>query len=478
MTDLFGLNAGELLNGYRARTFSPVEVVESIVRRIEGVEPVVNAFVTLTIDRALKEAHLAERAYRDGPTVAPLAGVPFAVKDLFDVAGVRTTYGSAVFRDHVPAQSATAVERMRAAGAILLGKTGTHEFGWGITSNNPHYGPTRNPWAPDRISGGSSGGSAVALAARETPLALGSDTGGSIRIPAAFCGVFGLKPTFGLISRAGAFPLAPTLDHAGVMARTPDDLAMMLEALAGVDPADPVTVRRNFRALDLRALDQIQGLLVGVCKDLHQVSPTPPIQSAFNTALAALEDAGAKLREVRFAGADDIYPAFGTTQRAEAFWSHRARGLFPQQAESYGADVLGRLELAATVRLDEYLNAQRTREAAHFALNELFLDVDVLVTPVSAVSPPPIGDEEVEHEGERRTLRDVVMPYTVPQDFTGVPACAVPVGFDELGIPVGIQLTGPPFSETRVLRCARVLFDAFPQSRALPDLNREAPGAH
>jgi aspartyl-tRNA(Asn)/glutamyl-tRNA(Gln) amidotransferase subunit A len=295
VNELAGSTATALLEGYRRRKFSPVEVVDALAARIEALDPHLGAFTTLCLDRAREEAHAYEQAYRRDEQMPPLAGVPFGVKDLFDSEGVRTTYGSPIFSDHVPAADAEAVRRARAAGAILVGKTQTHEFAWGITSVNTLLGTSRNPWAPDRISGGSSGGSAVALAAHLLPLALGSDTGGSIRVPSAFCGIVGLKPTYGRVSAAGVFPLARSLDHPGPMARTPDDAALLLSAIAGVDPADPAT--EDVPVGDpLASLDGgIEGLQVGLCPDLHLIPLAPDVQAAFDAATDALAGLGAEL---------------------------------------------------------------------------------------------------------------------------------------------------------------------------------------
>lgn len=460
MADLVRLSARGLLAGYRARDFSPVEVVDALAGRIERVEPVVGAFTTLALERARAEAGEAEHAYLRGEATRSLEGVPFAVKDLFDTAGVRTTYGSPMFDDHVPAADATAVRRAREAGAILVGKTSTHEFAWGITSVNPRQGTPRNPWAPGRMSGGSSGGSAVALAALEAPLALGSDTGGSIRVPSAFCGVVGLKPTYGRISAAGVFPLARSLDHPGPMARTPADAALLLAAVAGLDPADPATEDVPLGDLDRELEAGLAGLRVAVCPALHRVALAPDLQAVFDGAVDTVEQLGAELVEAYLPEADRIYETFGVIQRSEALFSHEQAGLFPARREEYGEDVLGRLETATRVRLADYLAAGAERQRIRAGFARLFRDADLLLTPVSAIPPLPIGEETVMHLGRELELRELVMSYTTPQDLAGLPACAVRAGFDALGIPVGVQFTGPPWTEARVLRAAHAFFQA------------------
>jgi len=457
------LSARELLEGYRERRFSPVEVVDAIAARIEELNPSLGAFTTLCLERALQEARAAEKEYGRGDPAAPLAGVPFGVKDLFDSEGVRTTYGSPMFADHVPAADAEAVRRARAAGAILIGKTQTHEFAWGITSVNFLMGSSRNPWNLRLMSGGSSGGSAVALAATLVPIALGSDTGGSIRVPSAFCGTIGLKPTWGRVSTAGVFPLARSLDHPGPMARTPADAALLLEAIAGVDARDPATARV---AVGDPADELGMGLAemrVGICPDLHVIPLAPDIASAFDGAITTVNELGAHVIEVAFPGAERFHETFGIIQRAEALFSHTQAGLFPARRAEYGNDVRGRLELAEAVDLHAYLAASAERQRLRTAFDRIFDHVDVVLTPVSAGSPLPIGEERTTHLGQEIEFRELVMSYTVPQDLTGLPACAVRVGFDELGVPVGAQFTGPRWGEARVLRAAQALFEAMPE---------------
>ncbi len=463
MAELVGLSATELLEGYRERRFSPVEVVDALAARIEELNQWLGAFTTLCLERAREEARTAERQYLRAESVRALAGVPFGVKDLFDSEGVRTTYGSPMFADHVPTVDAEAVRRARAAGAILIGKTQTHEFAWGITSVNFLMGSSRNPWNPRLMSGGSSGGSAVALAAQLVPLALGSDTGGSIRVPSSFCGTVGLKPTYGRISAAGVFPLARSLDHPGAMARTPADSALLLQTIAGVDARDPATENVPVGHLEVELGAGLSGVRVGLCPDLHLVPLAPEVGSAFESAVAAVERLGGELVEIELPGADRIYETFGVIQRGEALFSHVQAGLFPARRDEYGEDVRARLELATTVDLPSYLAASAERQRLRAAFDRVFDQVDVLLTPVSAGSPLPIGEERTVHQGREIEFRELVMSYTVAQDLTGLPACTARVGFDELGIPVGAQFTGPRWGEARVLRAAQALFEGTRQ---------------
>ena len=471
MTELAGLSAVTLLDGYQRREFSPVEVVDALAARIDRLDPMLGAFTTLCLDRARDEAVAHERAYVRGEPGGPLAGVPFGVKDLFDSQDVRTTYGSPMFAEHVPAADAAAVLRARRAGAILLGKTQTHEFAWGITSVNDLMGTSRNPWALDRMSGGSSGGSAVALAGQLVPIALGSDTGGSTRVPSAFCGTVGLKPTYGRISLAGAFPLARSLDHAGSMARTPADAALLLAVVAGVDPDDSATkaVPVGNPSSSLEA--GLHGVRIGLCPDLHLVPLAADIQGAFDASARAVAKLGADLVEVELPEAASAYRTFGVIQRAEALFTHASAGLFPARRAEYGADVQSRLELATGVELSDYLAASADRQHLRAGFARVFDRVDLLLTPVAAGSPLPIGEERLVHLGRDLEFRELVMGYTVPQDLAGLPACTVRAGFDALGIPVGVQLTGPPWSEALVLRAANCLHSATPAiQRRWPEL--------
>jgi aspartyl-tRNA(Asn)/glutamyl-tRNA(Gln) amidotransferase subunit A len=421
------------------------------------------AFTTLCAERAREEARACERAYAAGEPAGELAGVPLAVKDLIDSAGVRTTYGSPMFADHVPAADAEALRRARAAGAILLGKAQTHEFAWGISSVNELMGTSRNPWSPDRMSGGSSGGCAVALAAGLVPLAIGSDTGGSIRVPSALCGTVGLKPTFGAVSTEGVLPLAPSLDHVGSMARTPDDAGLLLAAMGGP------------RAVGASTAPRLDGARVGVCRDMHVVPLTAAVQAAFDAAVATAAELGAEVVELALPDAADIHPAFVTIQRAEALRSHRRAGLWPGRRDEYGADVRSRLEAAEGVTLDDYVAAVQTRERMRGEVGRLFERADLLLTPVAAGPPLPIGEERVLHAGSEIDFRTLVMPYTVPHDLLGLPACTVRAGLDELGIPVGVQIAGPCWSDATVVATAGALHAATAElQRRRPPL---PPGA-
>jgi aspartyl-tRNA(Asn)/glutamyl-tRNA(Gln) amidotransferase subunit A len=469
MSELAALSARELLDGYASHAFSPVEVVEALAERIARLDPALGAFTALRLEQARDEAAAAGTRYLRAEPVRPLEGVPVAIKDLIDTGGLRTAYGSRMFATHVPTHDAPAVARLRAAGAIVLGKTQTHEFAWGISSVNEAMGTARNPWDRTRISGGSSGGSAVALAARLVPLALGSDTGGSIRIPSAFCGTVGLKPSYGLISTDGVFPLAPSLDHLGPMARTPADAGLLLAVLTGA------TTDRSRGGADAAPL---QGLRLGVCPELSPLELEPSLAALTAEAVARLGGLGAEPCELALPEALRVAESYLIIQRAEALDVHARAGLYPQRASEYGADVGRWLALATEVELPEYLAAGRAREQLRRGFARVFEQVELLVSPVTACGPFAFGQETLERDGRSLTLRELVLPFTVPQDLAGLPACTVRAGFDLDGLPVAIQLTGPPGGEARVLAAAQALYAATAELQGRwPELGASASAA-
>lgn len=422
----------ELRGLYERRETTPVEIVSAALALQERQQPL-NAFITPTPDRALASARKAEAEFAKNVRPPPLAGVPFAVKDLIDIAGIRSTYGSAIFRDRIPAASASAVTAL--GETAVIGKAATHEFAWGISCENPHYGPCRNPWDPDRVAGGSSGGSAVAIATGQALLALGTDTAGSVRIPAAFCGVLGFKPTYGVVPVDGIFPLSHSLDHVGVLGRKASDLALVLDAWLKHTPA-PAVSRTLVERADRR-------WRIGLLDSAGAPPPSAPISSLLDSAVASFQELGAEVETIRFDPPADPVEALGHVQAAEAFDAHASRGLFPAHADEYGTDVRERLERGAGLTLRDYHDGVRAQQEIRGALGRLFARVDFLLSLVAPCPPPRIGEAE--------GLREQVLPYTVLQNLSGLPACAFPIGADEDGLPVGAQLTGYWFSDLDVL---------------------------
>ena len=466
--DLWQYSVAQLIDAYRSGKALPLEAVESSLRRIDSLDPSVGAFREVFHERAMRDAKQRSDELARGEWAGPLHGVPVAIKELFDVAGTTGCYGSTILSDRIAPSDAAAVARWRAAGAIVIGTTRSHEFGWGITTQHAELGSTLNPWNTNRVPGGSSGGSAAAVALGMAPLALGSDTGGSIRIPACFCGIAGIKPTYGRVAKRGAVSLAPSLDHPGPLARTIPDLAVGLVAMAGFDVFDPSTL--SAPAPSESVAPSLAGIKVGVVPDLHLRALRPDHQARFDAAVAMAAGAGAILVEPAFPGAEEIRPAFATIQMAEAYHVHSTvLRTFPDRAAEYGADVRGRLEMSADVTLADYLSAQESTRALRHRFARLFDEVDVLVTPITAGGPSTTAQPDVSYDGDGEApFRDVVMDYTVPQDLFGLPVCAVPNGLDADGLPVGLQVTGPRLSENTVMDVAAGMAAILPAPGSPP----------
>ena len=460
--ELWQLSVTELTDAYKHGKVSPLEVIEMSLRRIERLDPAIGAFREVFHERAVNEARERSDELARGEWAGPLHGVAVAIKELFDVEGAVGCYGSTILLDRIAPSDAAAVARWREAGAIVIGVTRSHEFGWGITTQHAELGSTLNPWNTDRVPGGSSGGSAAALAVGMVPLALGSDTGGSIRIPACFCGIAGIKPTYGRVAKRGAVSLAPSLDHPGPLARTVPDLAIGLAAMAGFDASDPSTL--PVQPPSQSVTPSVAGVRVGLVADLHPRALREDHQARFDAATEAMSDAGARLIDLSFPRVEEIRPTFATIQMAEAHHVHSSvMGIFPRRASEYGADVRGRLEMSADITLADYLSALEAKRALRHRFARLFDEVDVVMTPITAGGPSTTSEPDVSFDGTGEApFRDVVMDYTVAQDLFGLPVCAVPNGLDGDGLPLGLQLTGPTLSENAVMDAAAGIAAVLP----------------
>jgi aspartyl-tRNA(Asn)/glutamyl-tRNA(Gln) amidotransferase subunit A len=449
--DLCFLSIAELGSLVRARTVSPVEVTDAHLARIERLNPVLNAFVTVMADEARAAARRAEAELSAGRWRGPLHGVPIGVKDIFDTAGVRTTNGSSFYRDHVPTEDAEAVRRLKDAGAILIGKCNTHEFAAGSTTNNPWYGATRNPWALDRSPGGSSGGSGAAVAAFLCPGATGTDTGGSIRGPAACCGIVGLKPTWGRVSIRGIYPNAVSLDHAGPLTRTALDAGLLLGAMAGYDPRDPTCADVPVPDFTAGIDAGVGGLRLALCPDLHFVEMDGAVVRALDAATTVLAGLGAKIETVGFRLAGQVQATREALSRGEFLALHRER--FGSHPEGYGADLHPRFAEGARVSLDDYIRACRTREAIRREFDEILKSVDALVLPVAPSEAPLVATGAARVNGKDVTFGSGLAMRQV-LNVAGLPAIAVPIGLGEAGLPLSMQIVGPAWAEAHVLRIA------------------------
>jgi aspartyl-tRNA(Asn)/glutamyl-tRNA(Gln) amidotransferase subunit A len=445
-TQAADLTIAEAAARLRDGEVSSVDLTRAMLERIERLDPRLNSYLTVTADAALAEAARLDAEARAGRLRGPLHGIPLALKDLFDTAGVRTTAGAKLFADRVPERDATVVGRLRQAGMVLLGKLNMHELAFGVTTNNPHFGACRNPWDPDRIPGGSSGGSGAAVAARLCYGSLGSDTGGSIRIPASLCGIAGLKPTYGRVSRAGVIPLSWTLDHVGPITRSVRDAALMLGVIAGHDPADPASEDRPVPDYTAGLEDGVRGMRIGLPRRYFFEGAEPAVLAAVEAAIDVLRREGAEVHEVAIADMELIGSVFQVIILAEAAAYHAGR--LRARPRDFGADVRERLEPGLLYPATQYIDAQRARRRIVEGFLAALTDVDVLVTPTLPVTAAPIPGPKVE-------TPNPLTRFTFPINVSGLPALSLPCGFDTNGLPIGLQFIGRPFDEATVLRAGR-----------------------
>jgi aspartyl-tRNA(Asn)/glutamyl-tRNA(Gln) amidotransferase subunit A len=452
----------------RKKQISPVELTESFLERIHRLQPKLNAFITVTADLARKQARQAEREILREKYRGPLHGIPISLKDLFYTAGIRTTGGSKILRNFVPEENAVAVDRLYEAGAVLLGKTNLHEFAYGVTGNNPHYGPVHNPWDPKRVSGGSSGGSAAAVSAAMGIASLGTDTGGSIRIPSAACGVVGLKPSRGLVSLDGVIPLAFSLDHAGPICRCVEDAAFMLEVIASPAGRSSTNWPRVGRLFSRPLRQGAGGLRVGIPKQYFFDRLDKNIRGYILTACAILYQQGAELREVEFKGMKEAASLVGVITVGEALSYHWK--WLRSRAGDYGADVRKRMEANRGQRTVDYLQAQEKRRIYTGMFLKVFESVDVVAAPTLPVLPPLIGQREIDWGRTKEDVRAALLRMTRPGNLTGLPAISLPCGYTGDNLPVGLQLLGRHYDEATLLRAAYAFERATPWHTMFPPL--------
>jgi aspartyl-tRNA(Asn)/glutamyl-tRNA(Gln) amidotransferase subunit A len=446
-TDLHWLTIADASRLIERRRLSPVELTDALIARAEALDPQLNAFLLPTPEKAREQARAAEREIMAGAYRGPLHGIPFGLKDIYATAGIRTTSHSKICENLVPTEDATTVAKLYQAGAVLLGKLATHEFAHGGPSFDLPWPPARNPWNRDHFTGGSSSGAGAAIAAGFVPAALGSDTGGSIRGPAALCGIVGLKPTYGLVSRAGAYANSFTFDHAGPMTWTVEDCAIMLQAIAGHDPNDPASADR--RVPDYRAAltGDIRGLRIGIVRHLYEEDTTvaPEVRAALDEAYAVFRSLGATLEDVRIRPAADYYAVKITIAESEQYAIHEEE--LRTRPGDFGADFLGRALPAVLYSGTDYVQAQRERRLMLAQMAPVYDKFDVLVTPAAAGPAPRLGTWRTISFWQNSSL-------TTPFNVTGGPALAQCMGFTPAGLPLSLQLAGRPFDETTVLRAA------------------------
>jgi aspartyl-tRNA(Asn)/glutamyl-tRNA(Gln) amidotransferase subunit A len=472
--DLCDLDISVLAPRLRLRQISPVELTDAYLSRIERVDPRLNTYIRVLPDQARQAAKEAEAEIVRGAWRGPLHGVPLGIKDLFDVAGVPTTMGSKILRDNVASTDATVVSRLKAAGAIILGKQNLHEFAFGITSENPHFGVVRNPWDVTRVPGGSSGGTAAAVASGLCAAGMGSDTGASIRTPASFCGIVGLKPTYGRVSRAGALPLAWSLDHAGPLARSVADCALVLQAISGADPRDPASSAEPVPDFSSLLEQDLRGLRLGIPREYFFDILEPDVERLVDEAIATLERLGAQVEEVSLPHVAHAQVAGNVIMSSEAAAWHAV--WLRERPDDYGADVLQRIRGGLLVHATEYLHSQQMRTLIQQDFAQVFEHVAAVVAPTVPLVAPVLG-RTLEPGGPLNLApRSVANRLTIPCNLTGMPAISVPCGFSE-GLPVGLQIMGPAFAEPMVLQIAAAYERGTDWRRQRPMLQAAAASA-
>jgi len=454
--DLTRLPGAEIARRVRRGELSASAIAEAFLGRAERLGPKLNTWIRLDREGALRAARAVDEAVDAKRDPGPLAGVPVGIKDLVDMAGLPTTAGSRIDRGRIAREDAPIVRRLRAAGAVILGKLNLHEYAYGPTGHNAHYGDQKNPWNPSRVTGGSSGGSGNAVASGQAALAIGSDTGGSIRIPSSLCGVVGHKPTFGLVSKAGCVPLAWSLDTMGPLALSAEDCALAMSVLSGHDPADPCSAEGEPPRFMEALAAPTQGLRVGHARRYYADRSDPEVAEAVERVAKALAQAGARVEDVDIpdhALANDANTALMTPEVA-AFHEKNAR----ERAGEFDPRVIERIRPGFFVPATAYIQALRFRgEWAARVTREVFGRVDALLSAATPIPAPPISEDAVLFQGKKQPVRGLLTSLTRLWNFFGGPSVAFPAGLGREGLPLGAQLMGAPFSDARLLAAVRQL---------------------
>lgn len=458
----------EIATRIRRREMSSIEVTDAVLERISALDQHLNTFITITAKQARRQAEVADREIHEGIYRGVLHGIPVSVKDLFWTAGIRTTAGSRVLANWVPETSATVVERLQEAGAVLVGKANMYEFAYG--SVHPEIGPTRNPWDSSRSTGGSSSGSAAAVAAGMGYGSVGSDTGGSIRIPAAFCGIVGMKPTYGRVSRHGAIPLSWSCDHMGPMARTVADCAALLQVIAGHDPLDSTSSDVPVAAYMDNLDSDVSTLRIGIADSYLRQHIDPSALILIESAIRDFERLGAVVQVIELPSPTEIVATLVAIMGAEAAEYHMPT--LQSQPDAYSAAVRTRLEVGAITPATTYIHAQRLRKRVIAQMREAMADVDILLMPTSPVTAPLI-DGDLSTSGDAHPgLLAARINYTGPFDLTGFPAISIPCGYTGSGLPVGLQLVARPYEEQTLLSAAWAYEQSTSWNHQLPSTVR------
>ena len=453
------LTISSALESLREGKTSPQELAEACHHQIERLNPTLNAFITV-IDP--QDALNAQLLPTNQPSTNELRDIPIAVKDLFDTAGIRTTAGSKFFAENIPEQDAFVVEKLKRAGALIIGKTNTHEIALGVTGNNPHYGTAHNPWDTSRIPGGSSSGSAIAVATSMVLGAVGTDTGGSIRIPASLCGVVGFKPTFGRVSTRGVFPLSWNLDHVGPLTTCVQDAALMMQVISPYDPLDPASIKMLAGDYPSRLLDDIKGRKIALGVGEFIETSDPEILEAVHEAAKVFESIGCKIQQVDVSWMRDAGLANVTMIRADGAAVHRER--LKEHPDWFGEDIRRRLEDGAKTSSTEYVLARRTQAEIRKRCEQFFESYDFLITPTTPIAAPTIEGHDAVEQAAQLTR------FTAPFNLTGLPALSLPCGFTKEGLPIGLQIVSHACADAKVLNAGYALEQATEWHKKRPVL--------
>lgn len=465
--DLVLKPAEELAPLLKSKSLSPVELTEAVLDHAEETEKHINSYMEIYREEALEQARNAEKEILDGNYRGMYHGIPVGIKDNIYFKDKVTTMSSKIHKDFVSDYDATVIKKMKDAGVIFTGKLSMHEYAWGITNNNPHYGPVRNPWNLDKIPGGSSGGSGASVAAGSSVAALGTDTAGSIRIPSSACGIVGLKQTFGRVSKYGVFPLAWSLDHVGPMTKTVKDAAGLLEIIAGFDPNDPTTLNVPVDNYLDQITGDVKGLVIGINEDYFFDRVDSNIEKLVQEGIQKLVDLGAKVEEVKIPALEYAEWAELITSLSEASAIHDTN--LKKRPDDYGNDIRMLFELGELPSAVDYLQAQQVRRQLKQDFQKAFEQVDVIIAPTLPILPPDIGSDVAEIDGEKVDLINNIIRFMGPLNLTGLPALSVPCGTSN-GLPVGMQIIGPAFKEGRILNTGYAFEQTNPMKDKLPDL--------
>src|SRR5918999_333888 len=477
LQDINNLTIRHISKLIASRKISCLELVNATIERIEKLNPKLNAFITICDQSAKREAKHADSLIKQGKYLWPLHGVPISLKDLIYIKGIRSTSGSKILADLVPDYDSTVTKRLRKAGAIIIGTNNLHEFASGITGINPHYGPSRNPWDIDRMSGGSSGGSAVAVSTGMSLASIGTDTSGSIRVPASLCGIFGLKPTYGRVSKYGIMPLAPSIDHVGTLARSAWDIAVLLQAIAGYDKMDPSSAKMPTPDY-LKEISYSEGrdanndsskkFKIGIPNQFFFDMIEPKVMEIFRTFVDRLNGCGiTTISNVDVDGTDKIFETWRAIRLGESAATHD-EWMSSSSRQEYGEDVIKMLEKGQEITAVHYINAlHKWRQQIKDAFLKAMSEYDALLVPTTIIPAPFLEQKEVNIEGKTIEVYLSLNRLTTVFDITGLPALNIPAGLVDSKLPVGVQLVGRPFDEARILKIAYIyeyhsnLFEQF-----------------